>query len=50
MSFKQQGTLHLTDCAKVCEATVNAWSSLVEGDEQLDQPNSQTTTMEFCHA
>ena len=26
-----------------------AWSSLVEGDEQLDRPNSQTT-MELCHA
>ena len=25
------------------------WSSLVEGDEQLDQPNSQTC-MEWCHA
>ena len=25
------------------------WSSLVEGDEQLDRPNSQTT-MEFCHS
>ena len=25
------------------------WSSLVKGDEQLDQPNSQTT-MELCHA
>ena len=25
------------------------WSSLVEGDEQLDRPNSQTT-MELCHA
>ena len=25
------------------------WSSLVEGDEQVDQPNSQTT-MELCHA
>ena len=24
------------------------WSSLVEGDEQLDQPNSQTT-LELCH-
>ena len=28
---------------------VLAWSSLVEGDEQLDQRNSQTT-MELCHA
>ena len=26
-----------------------AWSSLVEGDEQLSRPNSQTT-MELCHA
>ena len=26
-----------------------ALSSLIEGDEQLDWPNSQTT-MEFCHA
>ena len=25
------------------------WSSLVEGDEQVDRPNSQTT-MESCHA
>ena len=25
------------------------WSSLVEGDEQLDWPNSQKT-MELCHA
>ena len=25
------------------------WSSLEEGDEQLDQPNSQTT-FELCHA
>ena len=25
------------------------WSSLVEGDEQLDRPNSQTT-VELCHA
>ena len=25
------------------------WSSLVEGDEQLDQPNSQTT-LELYHA
>ena len=27
----------------------SAWSSLVEGDEQLERPNSQTT-MELCHA
>ena len=27
---------------------VGTWSSLVEGDEQLDRPNSQTTTTEFC--
>ena len=26
-----------------------SWSSLVEGDEQLDWPNSQTA-MELCHA
>ena len=26
----------------------NPWSSLVEGDEQLDRPNSQTT-MKLCH-
>ena len=26
-----------------------SWSSLVEGDEQLDWPNSQTT-VELCHA
>ena len=25
-----------------------SWSSLVQGDEQLDRPNSQTT-MELCH-
>ena len=25
------------------------WSCLVEGDEQLDWPNSQTS-MELCHA
>ena len=31
-------------------AGANPWSSVVEGDEQLDRPNSQTTTMEFCHA
>ena len=29
--------------------TNNACSSLVEGDEQLNWPNSQTT-MELCHA
>ena len=28
---------------------IQQWSSLVEGDEQLDRPNSQTTT-ELCHA
>ena len=28
---------------------VKSWSSLVEGDEQLDRPNSQTC-MECCHA
>ena len=27
----------------------NPWNFLVEGDEQLDRPNSQTT-MECCHA
>ena len=26
-----------------------SWSSLVEGDEELDRPNSQTT-MKLCHA
>ena len=29
--------------------STNAWSSLVEGDEQLGRPNIQTT-MELCHA
>ena len=29
--------------------TVVSWSSLVEGDEQLDRPNSQTT-LELCHS
>ena len=28
---------------------VKSWSSLVEGDEQLDRPNSQTI-MELYHA
>ena len=28
---------------------LDPWSSLVEEDEQPDQPNSQTT-MEFCHS
>ena len=28
---------------------VKLWSSLGEGDEQLDRPNSQTT-LELCHA
>ena len=31
------------------EKSALAWSSIEEGDEQLDQPNSQTT-MELCHA
>ena len=29
--------------------TGKSWSCLVEGDEQLDWPNSQTS-MELCHA
>ena len=29
--------------------SVSSWSSLVEGDEQLDRANSQTT-LELCHA
>ena len=33
----------------VSNSNEEPWSSLVEGDEQLDQPNSQTT-MELCHA
>ena len=32
----------------VSNSNEEPWSSLVEGDEQLDQPNSQTT-MELCH-
>ena len=31
------------------EPIAESWSSLVEGDAQLDRPNSQTT-MEVCHA
>ena len=31
------------------EKSALAWSSIEEGDEQLDQPNSKTT-MELCHA
>ena len=34
---------------KECERKFLAWSSLVEGDEQLDWPNHQTT-LELCHA
>ena len=34
---------------KKCSPASDAWSSLVEGDEQLDQPNIQTT-MDLCHA
>ena len=33
----------------MAKGTYKPWSSLVEGDEQLDRPNSQTT-MECCHA
>ena len=29
--------------------TIMSWSSVVEGDDQLDWPNSQTT-LELCHA
>ena len=29
--------------------SIGAWSSLVEGDEQQDWPNSQTC-MNLCHA
>ena len=32
-----------------CRLNVGSWGSLVEGDEQLDWPNSQTT-MELWHA
>ena len=35
--------------AAAAAATGKLRSSLVEGDEQLDRPNSQTT-MEVCHA
>ena len=31
------------------DESTEPWSSLVEGDEQLDRPNSQTT-VELCHA
>ena len=41
--------LDLAIAAFLNEYTINPRSSLVEGDEQLDWPNSQTTT-ELCHA
>ena len=48
--FKEDVLLQLNDCMlEACLLLAGAWSSLVEGDEQLDRPNSQTT-MEYCHA
>ena len=45
--FSQKIVYDINSRARVL--IVEAWSSLVEGDEQLDQPNSQTT-MELCNA
>ena len=36
-------------CRQVVGPIVKPWTSLIEGDEQLDQPNSQTN-MELYHA
>ena len=37
------------DTEKMIKAMPDPWNSLVEVDEQLDWPNSQTL-MELCHA
>ena len=40
---------YVTPVKRLMSATAKTWSSLVDGDGQLDQPNSQTT-LELCHA
>ena len=37
------------DTEKMIKVMSDPWSSLVEGDEQLDRPNSQKFT-KLCHA